>query len=175
MEPEPIQQKEKQKDTGPDLAPLSLRSLAYLIDWILIAISSTILGLLYIFTLGFVLLHIPLVGPLLNQFIFQLLYALVFILYHAYFESDEDQATVGKKLCGLKVIRGNASRKLSFGDAFSRGGAKLLSKILFLLGFVMAFLRPDKKALHDLIMNTDVVQIDEPHPKIKEVFSRFSL
>jgi uncharacterized RDD family membrane protein YckC len=73
------------------------------------------------------------------------------------------------------VIRGNASRKLSFGDAFSRGGAKLLSKILFLLGFVMAFLRPDKKALHDLIMNTDVVQIDEPHPKIKEVFSRFSL
>ena len=173
MEPEPIHQEEKEKSEETSLAPLPLRSFAYLLDWILIAIGSSLLGLVYVFSLGWVLVYIPLIGPILNQFIFQILYALVFVLYHAYFESDEAQATVGKKLCGLKVIRSDGGRELGFGDAFSRGGSKLLSKILFMLGFVMAFLRPDKRALHDLMMKTDVIQISEPHPRIKELFSRF--
>jgi len=165
---------ERSETSPPKQAPLHLRMVAFLIDWTLISIAFTILGILYAVTLGMILVHIPFIGPLLHQFGYQILYSSVFILYHTYFEGGNEQATYGKQLCGLK-INCSDGKALDWKKSSLRGAGKLLSKAVFLLGFLLAFIRSDRKAFHDLILSTDVVSFRKPHPKIEEITSRFPL
>ena len=82
---------------------LILRSIAFMIDWTLISILTVILCLLYALTLGLVIVYVPLIGEFIFSYGNQLIYALVFIGYHGYFEGALDSSTPGKKICGLGV------------------------------------------------------------------------
>ena len=66
-------------------------------------------------------------------------------------------ATPGKRLLGLSIERPDGSR-IGPGRAIARYFATLLSLALLGVGFIMAGLREDKRALHDLICDTVVVQ-----------------
>ena len=65
------------------------------------------------------------------------------------------QATLGKRLFGLYVVRSNGSR-VGFGRAVARYFAYYLSGIILLIGFIMIGVRKDKRGLHDLICDTVV-------------------
>jgi uncharacterized RDD family membrane protein YckC len=78
------------------------------------------------------------------------------ILYEAVFLSSPWQATPGKRLLGLKVADLNGL-PISFWRAFGRVAAKFLSSIL-LIGYIMAFFTKDKRALHDLMAGTIVIE-----------------
>ena len=77
-------------------------------------------------------------------------------LYSATLESSVWQATLGKKLLGLKVSD-TQGKRLSFARASGRHFGKYLSSVFF-LGFILTAFTEKKQALHDLIAGTLVVR-----------------
>ena len=77
------------------------------------------------------------------------------------FESSARQATPGKAALGLRVIAVDGGRP-SFGRVAARFIAGAPSWALLHLGHAMAAWTKDRRALHDLIAGTRVVQHDAP-------------
>jgi uncharacterized RDD family membrane protein YckC len=86
----------------------------------------------------------------------QLVGLLLGILYEAVFLSSPWQATPGKRLLSIKVVD-QKGQPISFWRAFGRGSAKVLSS-LFLIGYIVAFFTENKRALHDLMAGTIVIE-----------------
>ncbi len=82
-------------------------------------------------------------------------------LYDAAMESSSWQATVGKRLLGLRVIDLEGQR-IRFGRALLRHTGKGLSAFTLGIGFAMAGWTRRKQALHDFIVKTRVV-VKAPH------------
>ena len=76
-------------------------------------------------------------------------------LYGAMMESSKHQATVGKMVFGMKVTNLQGQR-LSFGLATGRHFAKILSGLIFCIGFIMVGFSEKKQGLHDMIVGTYV-------------------
>ncbi|MBI3028290.1 MAG: RDD family protein [Candidatus Rokubacteria bacterium] len=66
--------------------------------------------------------------------------------------------TLGKMALGMKVVRVDGS-PLGYGGAFLRWFGSLLSGLILMIGYIMAGLRSDKRALHDLIAGSRVTYI----------------
>ena len=66
-------------------------------------------------------------------------------------------ATPGKMAWGLKVIRADGGT-VSYGRAFGRFWAQLLSGLLLGIGFIMVAFDDEKRALHDHICDTRVIR-----------------
>jgi uncharacterized RDD family membrane protein YckC len=83
--------------------------------------------------------------------------AIGWLLYYAAMESSSNQATVGKMALGIKVtdLEGN---RISFGRAVGRNLAKIISVLIFYIGFIMAAYTAKKQALQDMIAGTLVVK-----------------
>ena len=79
-----------------------------------------------------------------------LLIQLVSWLYFAACESSPWQATPGKKVVGLRVTD-LEGRRLSFIRASGRYFGKIISSLLFGIGFLMAGFTEKKQALHDML------------------------
>ena len=77
-------------------------------------------------------------------------------LYFALQESGAHQATIGKRMMGLRVFDMNGQR-ISFGRASGRYFAKILSALILLIGFVMIAFTARKQGLHDMIAGTVVL------------------
>lgn len=77
-------------------------------------------------------------------------------LYFALFESAAAQATPGKMALGIKVVDDNG-RRIGFGRASGRYFGKILSGLIFNIGYLLAGWTTRKQALHDLMANTLVV------------------
>ncbi len=76
--------------------------------------------------------------------------------YYAFLESSSWQATLGKRLLGIKVVDLEGQR-ISFGRALGRWFAASLSYLTLYIGFLLAALTDRKQALHDFIASTLVV------------------
>jgi uncharacterized RDD family membrane protein YckC len=76
--------------------------------------------------------------------------------YQAIFVSGSWQATPGKRLCGIYIIRVDG-RKIGVGLAVGRYLAIWVSALTLYIGFMMAGWTAQKKALHDMICNTRVI------------------
>ncbi|MBW7997922.1 MAG: hypothetical protein FVQ81_15400 [Candidatus Glassbacteria bacterium] len=86
-----------------------------------------------------------------------LFHTVLYWLYFAVFESSPRQATPGKMMLGIFVtdIHG---RRISFPRALARTLAKILSKLILWLGYVLALFTPRSQTLHDLIAGTLVLE-----------------
>ncbi|MGH8225886.1 MAG: RDD family protein [Gammaproteobacteria bacterium] len=78
-------------------------------------------------------------------------------LYFVLFESSRLQATPGKMALGL-IVTDEHGRRIGFGRATGRYFAKMLSSLIFCIGYMMAGWTARKQALHDLIAATCVVR-----------------
>jgi uncharacterized RDD family membrane protein YckC len=124
-----------------------LRLVAHLVDWVIVNAALWGLGLLLFVATG---------DPELVSGA-GLLGLVGGTLYWAGMESSAWQATVGKRAAGIKVTD-LAGNRVSFLRAFARNAAKLLSSLLFMVGFLMAGFTARKQALHDLLAETLVVR-----------------
>jgi len=79
------------------------------------------------------------------------------ILYYAVMESSKLQATVGKLAVGIKVTDLNGER-VGFGKALGRSFSRIISYMVFFIGFLIAAFTEKKQALHDLIAGTIVLK-----------------
>jgi len=139
-----------------------LRFLAYLIDGAVIALG--------VFVVAIPLIFLTSLGTYLSQihpeeevgdagfwvimgvvFVFATVSLAVTWLYHAWMESSEWQATLGKKALGL-VVTDMAGRRVSFGRATGRHFGKIVTNMLpIFIGYIMAGFTERKQALHDMI------------------------
>jgi len=78
-------------------------------------------------------------------------------LYFALMESSKTQGTLGKMALSLKVtdMEGN---KISFGRATGRYFGKIISGMIFMIGYIIAGLTEKKQALHDIMASCLVIR-----------------
>jgi uncharacterized RDD family membrane protein YckC len=77
-------------------------------------------------------------------------------LYFAIMESSSHQATFGKELMGIKVTDMDGGR-ISFLRATLRHFAKILSAVVYYLGYLMIGFTEKKQGLHDMIAGCLVI------------------
>jgi uncharacterized RDD family membrane protein YckC/type II secretory pathway pseudopilin PulG len=77
-------------------------------------------------------------------------------IYFAAMESSAWQATLGKRALGIKVADMDG-RRIGFPHALGRWLAAALSYLTLLVGFLMAAFTERKRALHDYVAGTQVV------------------
>ena len=76
--------------------------------------------------------------------------------------------TLGKSIVGVRVVSTDGAL-LTFGPAFLRYLASGLSLAIVGFGYLMAGLRRDKRALHDLIAGSRVERLIPPRPLVRRV------
>lgn len=86
--------------------------------------------------------------------------------YYSLMESSASQATLGKMALGIKVTDRDG-RRLSFAHALGRWMSASLSYLTLYIGFFLAGFTDRKRALHDFVANTLVVDkwAFTPHPE----------
>ena len=96
-----------------------------------------------------------LIGNFLGLFV-QCGFIIAQVLYSTFFLGKYG-ATPGKMACGLKVVDSDGN-KITYGRAFGRACAEILSGLICDIGYIIAgFDNPQKRALHDHICNTRVI------------------
>lgn len=85
-----------------------------------------------------------------------LIYPTLSFLYFCLLESGPAQASLGKRVVGIKVCTVQGQR-MSFANAAGRWFATLLSYLTLYIGFAMAGFTERKQALHDMLASTLVV------------------
>ncbi len=72
-------------------------------------------------------------------------------------EASKYQGTIGKIALGLIVTDANGG-KLDFTKALVRNLCKIISSLIFCIGYIMAGFTEKKQGLHDIIAGTLVVK-----------------
>lgn len=94
-----------------------------------------------------------------------LVFAVLGAIWHVAFETSARQATPGQRLLGLRVAD-VAGARIGRGRALLRHAAGALSWLTLNIGHALALLRRDRRALHDLVAGTLVVQDADPRAKL---------
>jgi uncharacterized RDD family membrane protein YckC len=145
-----IQEKEE-----PQAAAFSLRAAAFIVDILLFSIVWGVLTTALNYSTGG---NDPF-------YVFLLLSALVVGVF---------QTTPGKKLFNLRIVAEDAER-ISMLRAFLREAfGKLISSLLFGLGFLVAIIDKKKQALHDKLVKTRVVVVS-PVGTLRKIAAYFLL
>src|SRR3989441_11506678 len=138
--------------------PVSAGPIEYAGFWIRVLasiIDAVILGMV-LWIIGLLLQRPPeeagglsAIGPILQM--------VLGFLYMPVLWSSPMQATIGQKICGLRVIRpgGNA---ISFERGIARVLAMILSGMPLFIGYLMVAFTERKQGLHDILAGTYVVK-----------------
>ena len=95
-------------------------------------------------------------GVVVIQVLLWFLQMAIAITYSTFF-LGRFQATPGKMALRLKVIRSDGS-PVTYGRAFGRYFAEILSSLILYIGYIMAAFDEEKRALHDRICDTRVIK-----------------
>ena len=87
--------------------------------------------------------------------LFDLIFLSVYMVYSTLF-LGKFGATPGKMVFKLTVVDASGS-KISYGRAFGRSCAEILSQLICAIGYIIAAFDDQKRALHDHICNTRVI------------------
>ncbi len=146
-----------------------LRFLAYIIDNVVLGVIFGVIVLLVIAAVGVGYFRtmvqgmqdgtgefpVALVGAIL---VGALLTLVVSWIYHAWMESSEYQATLGKMALGM-IVTDLTDRPISFARASGRFFAKIITGLIPLgIGYIMAGFTEKKQALHDMIASCLVLK-----------------
>jgi uncharacterized RDD family membrane protein YckC len=97
---------------------------------------------------------------MINQFIMENLSIVlaVKILYHTVLIWQSGM-TLGKYIVRIKAVDMHSGERLSFVQAFWRASVRLVSEMLFYIGFMFAFFSPLHQTLHDKLSNSVVIDV----------------
>ncbi len=91
-------------------------------------------------------------------------------LYHVASEASPLQGTLGKRVCKIIVCNSEGNR-ISVLQAIFRYIAKFISRIFFYFGFLMIVFTKNRRAFHDFISHTCVVEAN-PKLSFQEIYKR---
>lgn len=138
---------------GLQLSGFGRRFLAKIIDWVILAM----------FQLSFQSLTLAVqesmdpVAAVMFSLLSGLFGIVLMVLYGGYFLGRYG-ATPGKMALGLEVV-GAGGEHISYARAFGRSAAEIISLFTFYLGYIMAAIDSQHRALHDFICETRVVRV----------------
>jgi uncharacterized RDD family membrane protein YckC len=140
-EPDPFGTAPPQMAGGPSgpRANFGLRLGAYLIDTVIILVVYFILVL---------------IKPILL-----VLVIIAAVAYFVYFEGGPTGQTLGKKVCGIRVIDFATGGPIGYGRAFLRYIGRIPSSI-FYIGYLWMLWDPESQTWHDKIATTVVVPVE---------------
>jgi len=133
-------------------AGFGYRFVAFCIDRVIVGVVGYGLG----FVLGFLYASIT-SGSHVTGLLGNSLSVILMWLYYAGFESSRHQATLGKRIVGVRVTD-TVGNRISFGTATVRHFAKILSWLTLGIGFLMILWTKRRQGLHDKIAGTVVVK-----------------
>jgi uncharacterized RDD family membrane protein YckC len=113
----------------------------------------------YIIDLTFILfiaLIIAKVSGLLLEDDLILLYITVYLIYNTIGTGSSLQATLGKRIMAIHVIRNDGS-KINYRIAFGRCLSSIISMLFVFIGYFMIGFTKSKQSLHDVLAETRVV------------------
>lgn len=125
---------------NPTYAGFWRRAAAFLVDSLILVIPQTLLNIAF--------------AP--NTTVPFLINVVIALAYFAGFHSSVKQATPGKMAFGIKVTD-EAGQRISIGRAVGRYFATWLSALILGIGYLMAGFTERKRALHDMVCKTIVV------------------
>jgi uncharacterized RDD family membrane protein YckC len=139
---------------------------ASLIDMIIL---QTLVGILFVFLLAiqftvgvFATRSDTLSGP--YRVVFMVLFITVgvagsalYVLYWPLMESARRQGTLGKKALGI-IVTNMDGKRISFARALGRNLGKLVSYMIYFVGFIMIAFTKKKQGLHDMMASCVVVK-----------------
>jgi uncharacterized RDD family membrane protein YckC len=129
---------------------LKNRFFAFLLDMIFLGILDTVVSIFItekgLFSFQFQKMDIYLLPKI----------TIIAYVYYAVLESTNLQASLGKKIMGLKVVD-MVGNKLSFLSSCYRSFIRLISLSIFGLGAIIAFFNSDRLTFHDKVTKTYVV------------------
>lgn len=137
-----------------DYAGFWIRAVATVIDGIVVAAIGAVLGAL--FGYGVMMTSGRLPSQVTVNGIATILGVLVNLGYYGSLTSGGWQATLGKRIVGIHVIRADRA-PIGAGLAIGRYLAYILSALPMFLGFMLAGWTDEKRALHDMVCRTRVV------------------
>ncbi|MEY1638015.1 RDD family protein [Tenuifilum osseticum] len=141
------------------------RFLAYMLDAIIIGVIQWIIVIPVLALIGFSAAStasngmneteaIGMVGAIVGTAMINYLALIVLMwLYFAIMESSKFQGTVGKIAIGL-VVTDMEGNRISFARATGRYFGKILSSLIFMIGYILAGFTQKKQALHDMLAGT---------------------
>ena len=134
----------------------AISTIAYAEFWKRV-VATVIDTLVFLPLIGYILRE-PTVNPHASStvMILAVFFSVLMWLYYAGMESSSSQATIGKMLMGIKVTDMQGKR-ITFARASGRFFAKILSKSILYIGFIMAAFTEKKQGLHDVLAKTLVV------------------
>jgi uncharacterized RDD family membrane protein YckC len=127
---------------------------AWFIDWIILAIGTSIIYLPLSF-MGVFSMDRPAVFAIIQLFS-MILNFIIPAAYESWFVGKY-AATPGKMACKLKVVVAD-STQVSFARSVGRHAAKYISGLILCIGYIMAGFDDQKRALHDRICDTRVIR-----------------
>ena len=141
------------------------RFLAYILDAIIIGVIQWIIVIPVLALIGFSAASaasngiteteaIGMVGAIVGTAMITYLALIVLMwLYFAIMESSKFQGTVGKIAIGL-VVTDMEGNRISFARDTGRYFGKILSSLIFMIGYILAGFTQKKQALHDMLAGT---------------------
>lgn len=145
--------------TAPHYAGFWVRTLAAIIDFLLSQVAIFIIVIPIAFALAASMADTASVSQLeaAGERLGFVVGVFVQWMWFTISESSKWQATIGKKIIGLKVTDENGER-IGFGKANGRYWSKILSGLILFVGFLMVAFTAKKQGLHDKIAGTLVVK-----------------
>ncbi|MGB5965293.1 MAG: RDD family protein [Sulfurimonadaceae bacterium] len=137
---------------GLELASVQKRAFAFFIDELLLAF-------LFLFIIYDQIASVSdpdAIVALINTFTFE--YLLIKILYQTLFVYYYG-ATLGKILAKIQVVDAVTMQRPIFGSALNRGVFRIISEMIFYLGFIWAFYTENRQSWHDKTARTLVVNV----------------
>ncbi len=110
----------------------------------------------FIIDAAFFLLLFWILAQILDNFTISIVLLVIIWLYYALLESSPWQASLGKRIMGLKVVD-KRGRRLSFGKATKRLLSRVVTNLTFYFGFFTAAFDEHKETLHDKMSKSVVI------------------
>lgn len=81
------------------------------------------------------------------------------VLYHAFLIWQNNGMTIGKYIMKIRVIAIGKEENLTFFKALLRAMLRIVSEIIFYIGFLFAFFLPLRQTFHDKLSNCVVIDV----------------
>lgn len=152
------------EDTSLAIASTKKRMGAFVIDDMIIA---GLLVIIFYGQLSEIASHLPSVitpeaievfKQEMNQFsVYNLpMIILLKVLYHTFFVWQNGR-TLGKYFMKIRVVNIDTQKNVTFTKALLRASLRVVSEVIFYLGFLLAFFLPLKQTLHDKLSESVVI------------------
>lgn len=150
-----------------------IRVLAHIVDQVAIVVTFVVVSFMIGIVFGLVAGGRS--GPEANAVLGGLTFAaevIVILGYQVISLRSRWQATPGKRLCGIYIIRIDG-RRIGPGLALGRYLGLLLSAMILYVGFIMIAFTNQKRGLHDIICGTRVIygRAEDRNFQIAEIFA----